>query len=566
MPRSFSIVIIAVVLVLVSPLGNRNAGNCAEGLELKASDLMPVAGRVLIYKVTKTGNGVDCKDTIAVTCAGRAPIPEIGVKNVFILRSSLFEAYQEFSGGGLVLHIFTFTKVVNDVVCRSWVREKRLQFPLKVGLEWKGGEIPVIFGVLTRKEVIKCNVYKVVSEEEVEVPAGTYRCLKIEKRIKAKGLPPEFEERYKKAVIHAWYAKGIGLVKRISVDPNSGVTETRVLSGTIEPIGDLPESALSKIDLPEMVFKPGRIHFYKFSGGGYRGWIETSTSSMQTFHGEFGTGVHTVRFSRKKDAWIQSGKHPYSLDGPIVCYRFPMESGKEWEARSGRERLKRRVAGAEIVGTPYRSYVAMKIETLDKSNKTVLEEWIVPKVGVVKQVRHRGGIDETYTLEYLLDKAGSKSPYSLPFSGEAKKCVNAWAIGPSRTSHRGWERYAVDFYGEKGTPVYAARDGTVVEVKQDSRKGGNNDMYIADANYVVIRHSDSTYALYLHLQHNSVPVKVGDRISAGKRIGRIGVTGWTTGPHLHFHVHNGITAIPVAFADIPSNYGIPVKGKTYTPR
>jgi len=49
---------------------------------------------------------------------------------------------------------------------------------------------------------------------------------------------------------------------------------------------------------------------------------------------------------------------------------------------------------------------------------------------------------------------------------------------------------------------------------------------------VSIRHSDQHVSLYGHL--NSMSVKVGQRIPAGKVIGRVGSTGMATGPHLHF--------------------------------
>jgi hypothetical protein len=291
-----------------------------------------------------------------------------------------------------------------------------------------------------------------------------------------------------------------------------------------------------------------------------------SDYAVNTFLGDFGTGVKTIKYTLKNDAFIQMNRHPFLFKGPFYIYQFPLDKGKEWKTIPGHKGMKRKVESVEVVGTPYRSYVSMRIDTRDTTGKLVLEEWVVPGVGVVKWIRHKTGAIETYELEYLLDDSGKRSPYRIPFTGDARKCTNAWAIGPSRTSHRGWTRFAVDFHGPPGTPIHAARGGTVVAVKSDSRSGGNSDKYIADANFVVIRHEDDTYGVYFHLKHKSVKLKVGDKVKQRKLIGRIGLTGWTSGPHLHFCVHNGITSIPVAFADIPTDYGIPKRNKTYKPR
>jgi len=535
-------------------------------LILNSPDLTPIPGRILTYKITKKGNGVSGLDTISVTCAGKAPIPELKVESAYVIRNHLSEVYYEHGEKELYVHKYAFTKQENDVTVRGWIKQKRLAFPLKVGAKWKGGSISTVFGISKRRAVIKVFSFRVVKEETVEVPAGKYRCLKVELKTTAKGMPAEYQKRYEKAVTNRWYAKGIGIVKLESMNPTTSVVETRELTKITEPGENRPDTAIESITRTELSLKPGRIHYYSYSGGGYRGTITTSTSTLETFLGDFGTGKQVVQHSLKKDAWIQNGKHPFHIDGSVVLYQFPLTKEKKWQARRGRKALTRKVTGPQIIGTPFRSYVSMRIETRDAAGKLFMEEWVVPAAGIVKWTRHRMGASETYSLEYLLEQIGTVSPYRIPFVGEARRCTNAWAIGPSRTSHRGWERFAVDFYGKPGTPVYSARGGTVVEVKNDSRTGGNSDKYIADANFIIIRHEDDSYGVYYHMKHKSVKVKVGEKVKQRRQIGKVGLTGWTSGAHLHFHVHNGITTLPVTFRDIPTDYGIPKKNKTYTPR
>jgi hypothetical protein len=98
-------------------------------------------------------------------------------------------------------------------------------------------------------------------------------------------------------------------------------------------------------------------------------------------------------------------------------------------------------------------------------------------------------------------------------------------------------RHAVDFGAQIGTPVLAARAGTVMQVEGDFDRGGlNAEKYAGRANFVRILHDDGSMALYAHLQLDGVLVRVGQRVRKAQMIGLSGNTGYTSGPHLHFVV------------------------------
>ena len=105
-------------------------------------------------------------------------------------------------------------------------------------------------------------------------------------------------------------------------------------------------------------------------------------------------------------------------------------------------------------------------------------------------------------------------------------------------SHVGAEnRYALDFAAEIGTPVMAARGGTVMQVESDFAQAGlSEEEYGGRANFVRILHDDGTMALYAHLQADGALVRVGQQVRQGQQIGLSGNTGFTSGPHLHFAV------------------------------
>src|SRR4051812_7606942 len=127
------------------------------------------------------------------------------------------------------------------------------------------------------------------------------------------------------------------------------------------------------------------------------------------------------------------------------------------------------------------------------------------------------------------------SAYVLPCTvGSAFKVIQG-NCAPLGNGHRGANRYSDDFDMPIGTRINAARGGTVVEVEQSHFDG-----QIAATgldNYIVIRHSDGTAALYGHITHNGSLVAIGDAVQQGAAIGSSGNTGNTANiPHLHFSV------------------------------
>ncbi len=129
---------------------------------------------------------------------------------------------------------------------------------------------------------------------------------------------------------------------------------------------------------------------------------------------------------------------------------------------------------------------------------------------------------------------------TTPSSGEyVWPCPGFYYLISTFDENRGSSNHgALDIAGGGiyGAQVIAAREGTVVSsfsgCTHDYGKSSSCGCGGGYGNYVVIEHSDGKTSLYGHL--SAVYVNYGDYVSAGQLIGRVGSTGYSTGPHLHF--------------------------------
>lgn len=161
-------------------------------------------------------------------------------------------------------------------------------------------------------------------------------------------------------------------------------------------------------------------------------------------------------------------------------------------------------------------------------------------------------VDTNYDYETIKEPVdeivtvGSKTSFNGVYVGEASDYGFLWPAPSchSVSSPYGWRssgwHNGIDLVkyggGALGTPVIAAKSGRV-EVVQRSNSGYGN--------MVLINHGDGYKTRYAHMVKGSITVSVGDYVEAGQTIGKVGSTGNSTGPHLHFEVIvNGETRNP----------------------
>ncbi len=98
--------------------------------------------------------------------------------------------------------------------------------------------------------------------------------------------------------------------------------------------------------------------------------------------------------------------------------------------------------------------------------------------------------------------------------------------------------YGVDLAADEGADIAAFADGTVYATGESSTLG----------NYIMLRHQDGYITLYGHC---SKVTATGGAVSKGDKIAEVGATGRTTGPHLHFELHDGDLYLnPIYYVEI----------------
>jgi len=99
----------------------------------------------------------------------------------------------------------------------------------------------------------------------------------------------------------------------------------------------------------------------------------------------------------------------------------------------------------------------------------------------------------------------------------------------------------VDFKADKGDPVYATGDGTIIYAGWQGGFG----------NYIRIDHGDKIESAYAHLSRFESSLRVGKKVKRGDIIGYAGSTGLSAGPHLHYEIHvDGRSVDPLQYLAI----------------
>ncbi|MBA5246100.1 M23 family metallopeptidase [Marnyiella aurantia] len=180
------------------------------------------------------------------------------------------------------------------------------------------------------------------------------------------------------------------------------------------------------------------------------------------------------------------------------------------------------------------------ISTLANGKSVVIpartKKFLLAKVKVIKaDLGNSFSYTNTYNFGDVTASAHDDNLiYWLPFEKGKTKLIFQGYNG--KFSHQ--NSAALDFSLEEGEKVFTARGGTVVEVEESNNRNCPDISCARFNNYILIMHSDGTFADYSHLKQNGSIVRPGSKVERGQHIGYSGSTGFSNGPHLHFSVFN----------------------------
>lgn len=186
-------------------------------------------------------------------------------------------------------------------------------------------------------------------------------------------------------------------------------------------------------------------------------------------------------------------------------------------------------------------------------------EYVMPGKIIAAKFVNDGKIIEGYYFSEGLDEEGDpidgyyhpsgesvqkiflKNPVDFKYISSGfttgRRYVEAFNVS---TGHR-----AIDYAASLGTPIKSVGNGTVTFAGWSSAGYGN---------LVSIRHNDTFSTNYAHM--SKILVKKGQKVSQGEIIGKVGSTGFSTGPHLHFEMVKNGTKINPMTIEIPSDKGV----------
>jgi hypothetical protein len=184
----------------------------------------------------------------------------------------------------------------------------------------------------------------------------------------------------------------------------------------------------------------------------------------------------------------------------LVLYQFALNAQGELDRLLVREHL-----DVRKIEAPARWY-----STVTRLHFVSSGEWTIAHGGKRRMTNyHHGSPSQRYAYDMVVHKKG----VARQGDGSSNK----------------------DYYCY-GLPVFAPADGTIfraIDGIADNRPG---DRGTAGGNGVIIDHGFGEYSSLWHMIPGTVKVKVGDKVTLGQELGKVGNSGRSTGPHIHFHV------------------------------
>lgn len=188
---------------------------------------------------------------------------------------------------------------------------------------------------------------------------------------------------------------------------------------------------------------------------------------------------------------------------PVTGVRYKVKRGETVYSVA----KKHQVDPQNIIDYPFNTFSNDEAFTLVAGQELVIPEGVKPQEVVVD------------TQRYVARTVA-------PIPGVVGEGSFMWPTSGSVSQRYYWYHRATDIANRGGPSIVASQGGTVITAGWGGGYG----------NYVIIDHGNGYKTLYGHMVTGSLAVKAGDRVKQGQKLGIMGSTGRSTGPHLHFEI------------------------------
>jgi len=186
--------------------------------------------------------------------------------------------------------------------------------------------------------------------------------------------------------------------------------------------------------------------------------------------------------------------------------------------------------------------------------------WISPNTPGKKIPSH--GIDkygETYAYDFVGvdENSGINKFYKVPFltyvfSGVKLEDCYGWGSGIFAPCDG--EIVKVEDGIKERNPVILKNDMKYIREITRRFENGDADYREVAGNYIILKCSEKVYALFAHIMEKSITIKMGEKVKRGQLLARVGHSGNSTAPHLHYQLMDNIDpkkskGIPCSFTD-----------------
>ncbi len=397
---------------------------------------------------------------------------------------------------------------------------------------------------LGKQEVVVDNIYGKMDATQTEIDGLTYQINLL--RVDISNTTSQIQVISKQLgslsdqIAETQTAMG---QKREQLDTTYELLKQRIRAMYMSGSGSMLEFLLTSEDFATLMNRTELLVRVAEHDNDLMATLESDISELQTLETKLQASVDTQ--TNKKTALTEKNASLAEKEDEIESANSKLEK-KQQELSAQHDQAKAELDALDKESDEYKALISKQEDELIAISNQM--EQFIKDVG--SSTSDGTAEDEEEEKEEDDDKSNSSNPYldgsetvfssgmifPLKVSGVYISSPYGMRTHPTTGEYKLHTGTDFSASGINGKTVYAVKDGEVIYAQKHKAYG----------NFVIIDHGKGVSTCYAHMQDYSMLVKVGDKVKQGQPIGKVGSTGYSNGPHLHFEVRiDGATTNPM---------------------